>query len=157
MRLYRASYGGWRASGCTCMICRRSTRGVVNGARHRSTAPPGNPCGGRIGSPSTASRNGCRSHRRATRLRRYRLRPQSSVSVTECRLYVEILFESEDSELTAIARLLIASKRQTAVERSSIEVSAPCANAVGDSASAVEVPGLHEPCQAEQRVIGDFD
>src|SRR5882672_3838962 len=79
------------------------------------------------------------------------------VLVAEYGLHLEIFFKAEDAELTPIAGLLIATERQAAVERSPVEVDAPCADAVGDGARAVRIAGLHEACQSEWRVIGDLD
>src|SRR5438552_3907428 len=78
-------------------------------------------------------------------------------SVAQYGLHLEIFFKSEDPELTPIAGLLVAPEGQAAVERSAVEIDAPCTDAVGDSASAVNIPGLHEARQSERRVIGDFD
>src|SRR4051812_39587370 len=81
----------------------------------------------------------------------------SRASIAEYGLHLEIFFKSKNSELTAVAGLLIASERQAAVERRTVEIDASRADAVGDSARMVKIPGLHEARQSERRVIGDFD
>src|SRR4051812_33863940 len=78
-------------------------------------------------------------------------------SMTEYGLYLEIFFKSKNPELTPIARLLVAAKGQAAVERRAVEIDAPGANTVGDSASAVGIPRLHKTRQSERRVVGDLD
>src|SRR3954452_21571176 len=78
-------------------------------------------------------------------------------SVAQYGLHLEIFFKSKNPELTPIAGLLVATKGQAAVERRAVEIDAPGADAVGDSASAVGIARLHKTRQSERRVVGDLD
>src|SRR6185295_17735382 len=78
-------------------------------------------------------------------------------SVAQYGLYLEIFFKSKNPELTPIAGLLVATKGQAAVERRAVEIDAPGANTVRDSASAVGIPRLHKTRQSERCVVGDLD
>src|SRR3954468_16362546 len=78
-------------------------------------------------------------------------------SVAQYGFHLEIFFKSKNPELTPIAGLLVATKGQAAVERRAVEIDAPGADAVGDSASAVGIPRLHKSSQSEWRVVGDLD
>src|SRR3954453_19218293 len=78
-------------------------------------------------------------------------------SVAQYGLHFEIFFKSKNPELTPIAGLLVATKGQAAVERRAVEIDAPGADAVGDSASAAGIPRLHKTRQSERCVVGDLD
>src|SRR5215467_7054929 len=77
--------------------------------------------------------------------------------ISQHRFDLEIFFETEDTMLPAVARLLVAPEGNAPVYWRAIQVDAAGANSFGNTAHAVDVPALDISGETVGRVVGDRD